>query len=93
MDLIVFMLFFNMKKIQIHKSNLLIDANGAQPVEYRQEYVSCYWGGYHIGKVYGNKLKSSYEYQIVTSNEGPVDNAKEPVFRMCSSPGSPQEEW
>ena len=92
MDLIVFMIFFIMKKIQLHKSNLLIDANSAQPVEDRQEYVSCYWGGHHVGKVDGNKLKSLYEYQIITSNEGSVDNAKEPVFRMCSSPGSLQEE-
>ena len=85
--------FLIWQKIQIYKSNLLIDANGAQPVEDRQEYVSCYWGGHHVGKVDGNKLKSLYEYQIITSNEGSVDNAKEPVFRMCSSPGSPQEEW
>ena len=65
LDLIVFMIFFIMTKIQIHKSNLLIDANSAQPVEDRQEYVSCHWGGHHIGKVDGNKLKSLYEYQIL----------------------------
>ena len=93
MDLIVFMNFLIWQKIQIYITNLLIDANSAQPVEDRQEYVSCHWGGHHVGKVDGNKLKSLCEYQIITSNEGPVDNAKEPVFRMCSSPGSPQEEW
>ena len=70
-------IFFVWQKIQIYISNLLIDANSAQPVEDRQEYVSCYWGGHHVGKVDGNKLKSLYEYQIITSNEGSVDDGIE----------------
>ena len=69
-------IFENDYNIQIYKSNLLIDTNGPKPVEDRQEYVSCYWGGHHIGKVDGNELKSLYGDQINRTQLKPTEKCQ-----------------
>ena len=50
-----------------HHRDSLVDADSAQPIEDRQEYVGCHWGCHHVGKVDRNKLQGKVILSVFSS--------------------------